>query len=214
MRRPGVIASRRTTGVVHTVGGLPVLDPVSTWCALAQVLDVPDLVAVADRIVTTSPRLRALASTRSLEQALGSLGGARGIVALRAALCESREGAWSRPESLLRVAVVRAGLPEPLLNAAVPVGGGRSSAPDLGWPQFKVAVEYDGFWHDTPQQRSADLERHELLADIGWLVVHIRKGDVFPDPLVAVARILRRLTERGYRHSGSIERARMPRFNP
>jgi hypothetical protein len=110
--------------------------------------------------------------------------------------------------------LLRAGFPEPSLNQNVSVGRGRSAAPDIGWPEFKVGVEYDGIWHDDPRQRAEDLERHELLADAGWLVVHIRSRDLFPEPLVAVARILRRMTERGYRHLGLVERALLPSLLP
>jgi predicted DNA-binding helix-hairpin-helix protein len=43
--------------------------------------------------------------------------------------------------------------------------------------------------------------------DAGWVVTHIRKRDLFPEPLVAVARILRRLSSRGYLHTRTIERS-------
>jgi very-short-patch-repair endonuclease len=205
MRRDGVVSSRRSDGAVVRHGGYPVLDAVRTWCSLGLLLAGHDLVAVADRLVTASPRSPALAAPEQLLAATARNG--RGVRALRAALAESRPGAWSRPESLLRVAVTRARLPEPVLNSDVPVGGERFAAPDLAWPDFMVCAEYDGFWHDDPRRRADDLERHELLADAGWLVTHIRKRDLFPEPLVAVARVLRRLTSRGYHHPGTIERS-------
>jgi very-short-patch-repair endonuclease len=214
MRRAEVVPSRRMEGGVIRVDGLPVLEPARVWSSLARLLDIHDLVAVADRIVTTSPRLRALAPVADLVEMVEAMGERRGVRALRASLSEVREGAWSRPESLLRLALVRSGIPEPALNRQVPVARGRTAAPDIGWQEFRVGVEYDGAWHDDPRQRSADLERHELLADAGWLVVHIRARDLFPEPLVAVARILRRLSERGYRHPSPIERAVLPSLLP
>jgi very-short-patch-repair endonuclease len=199
-----VVASRRASGAASHVQGHAVLDPARTWTSLARILEGHDLVAVADRIITDSPRLRALATAEELRDIVGTT--RVGAPALRAALGEMRPGAWSRPESLLRVALVRAGLPEPQLNTPVSVGG-RDAIPDLNWAEFRVCAEYDGQWHDDPKRRAADLERHELLADAGWLVTHIRARDLFPDPMVAVARILRRLSERGYRHPGAIRRA-------
>jgi very-short-patch-repair endonuclease len=181
-----------------------VLDPVLTWRSLAPLLELHDLVAVTDRIITSGPRSRALARPDQLEAEATT--SARGSKALRSALREARVGAWSRPESLLRVALLRAGIPEPKLNPEVKVER-RTAIPDLAWPEFMVCAEYDGVWHDDPARRVADLERHELLSDAGWLVTHIRKSDLFPEPLIAVARILRRLTSRGYRHPGRIERS-------
>jgi very-short-patch-repair endonuclease len=211
MRRDGVVARRRTHGAVLRVDGYPVLDPARTWCSLAGVLATHDLVAAGDRIVTTSPRLPALADAAALELTLRTI--RRGRRQLEDALREVRCGAWSRPESLLRIALVEAGLPEPALNVPVRVGR-RVAVPDLAWSEFRVAVEYDGAWHDDRSQRLADLERHELLADEGWLVVRIRAAELFPEPLIAVARILRRLTSRGYHHVGSIERAGLTRWLP
>lgn len=213
VRRPGVVSRRRSAGAVLHVRGYPVLDPARVWASLAELLPVHDLAAVADRIVTTSPRLRSLASPAALH-AMASVRSARHVEHMRRALRESRQGAWSRPESLLRIAVVRAGLPEPRLNEEQAVTPARTAAPDLAWPEYRVCAEYDGTWHDDPRQRAADMERHELLADAGWLVTHIRAADLFPEPLSAVARILRRLTERGYRHHGVIERARVPGWAP
>jgi very-short-patch-repair endonuclease len=77
-----------------------------------------------------------------------------------------------------------------------------------------VCAEYDGGWHDDRRRRRADLERQELLADAGWLVVRFRARDLFPEPLVAVARVLRRLTSRGYRHAVVIERAGSSGWEP
>ncbi|HWM34130.1 MAG TPA: hypothetical protein VNR36_07810 [Pseudolysinimonas sp.] len=211
MRRPGVVGSRRSSGAALIRGGLPVLDPARTWASLGALLAVHDLVAVADRIVTERRGHPALASLDELVDVARRQ--RRGSRALRQALCEVRPGAWSRPESLLRLAVLRCGLPEPRLNEAVDVGSGRTAAPDLSWPAQKVCAEYDGAWHDDPAQRAADLERHELLADAGWLITHIRARDLFPHAMPAVARILRRLTERGYRHPAPIESALLPSWN-
>lgn len=202
MQRPGVISSRRSSGSVHHVQGYPVLGPSRTWASLARLLEVHDLVAVADRLITDSPRLASLATIDELRAEVDAT--RVGAPALRAALAEVRQGAWSRPETLLRLALTRAGVPEPVLNVAVDVDGHRTAAPDLAWPEYLVCAEYDGTWHDEPRVRAHDLERQELLADAGWLVVRIRAADLFPEPLSAVARILRRLTERGYRHPASI----------
>jgi very-short-patch-repair endonuclease len=205
VRRAGVVGSRRRFGEVRRIGKYPVLDPARVWCSLGTMLEVHDLVAVADRAVTSSPRLAAVTEPEELRRAAASA--RRGNKALRAALDEMRIGSWSRTESLLRIAVIRAGLPEPVLNREVLIARNRVAAPDLAWPELLVCAEYDGHWHDDRARRTLDLERHELLADAGWLVVRLHSRDLFPDPSVAVSRILRRLHERGYRHPGTLHSA-------
>jgi very-short-patch-repair endonuclease len=212
MRRPGVVGTRRTSGNPILVRGYPVLDAARTWCSLSAMLEVHDLVAVGDRIISTSPRSAPLATLDSLDEAMA--GWRRGKAVLQAARGELRVGSWSRTESLLRVALLRAGLPEPRLNEEIQVGRGRVAVPDLAWPEFGVCAEYDGHWHDDPRRRAQDLERHELLVDAGWLVTHLRAGDLFPEPLVAVARIVRRLASRGYIHGETIQRAEATSWLP
>ncbi len=214
MRRPGVVASRRSSGSVVRRSGYPVLDPVRTWASLAGMLDLHDLVAAGDHIVAARPGTPALMTAVELAAQLDIIGMRRGLKAARQAIGEIHEGARSRPESLLRIALLRCGFPMPRLNEPTPVGPGRFAFPDFAWPEFMVCAEYDGTWHDDPEQRFADLERHEQLADAGWLVTHMRSRDLFPNPLPAVSRILRRLTERGYQHPNRIERALLPTFMP
>ena len=112
----------------------------------------------------------------------------------------------------MRLLLVRAGLPEPTLNAPVALLDGGFAYPDLAWPEYRVAIEYDGRWHDEPGQRAADSERHERLVDAGWLVVHVRSDDLFDRPSAVVARIVSRLRDRGFTLGKSVQWARMPRF--
>ena len=53
---------------------------------------------------------------------------------------------------------------------------------DLAYPRHRVAVEYDGAeWHDrTDEQRDADRLRRRWLADNGWTVIVVRRGDFAP----------------------------------
>ncbi|MGI8880170.1 MAG: DUF559 domain-containing protein [Jatrophihabitans sp.] len=114
--------------------------------------------------------------------------GARGIVRLRQALSEADAGAESPWETRTRLAVIRAGLPRPLTQVQVRA---RSSAViarlDLGWPQWRVGLEYDGaqHWLD-PDQRSRDLSRGNALTALGWTVLRVnaaavRSGAFLPD---------------------------------
>jgi hypothetical protein len=198
MRRAGVVSSRREHGDVRLVRGLPVLDPSSTWMSLGRLLGTDDLTAVADRIITGTIDSPPLASVDDLDTALADAGSARFIRQLRAARVEARAGAWSRPETLLRLLIVRAGLPEPVLNAAVVVEDGGTLYPDLSWPEYRIVIEYDGHWHGRQGRWTSDSARHERLVDAGWMVVRVQAGELFDHPQAVIARLARRLQERGH----------------
>lgn len=212
MRRLGVVSSRRTTMRRVLRDGVPVLDPVCTWLSLGPLLPPWDLTCVADRLVSGTLRTPPLVSLRDLCRGMDDAGRIPGIRSLRAALVDTRAGSWSRPETLLRLLLVRAGLPEPTLNAPVVLLDGGLVSPDLAWPEYRVVIEYDGRWHDEPGQRAADSERHERLVDAGWLVVRVRSDDLFDRASAVVARIVSRLGERGFALARSVQWAKMPRF--
>jgi len=193
---------------------LPVLTPESTWLSLGGLLSPPDLTAVGDRLVSGTRDTQALSSIAELRRAVCDAGSIPGIRDLRYALDDVRLGAWSRPETLVRLLLCAAGIPEPVLNQPVALADGGVAYPDLAWPEWRVAIEYDGKWHDDERQRMADLERHEQLADMGWMVIHVRSGDLFGSPSAVVARIIRRLRERGFTLARPIEWSRMPRLEP
>lgn len=49
---------------------------------------------------------------------------------------------------------------------------------DMGWPDLKVAVEYDGEQHRTDQgQYRWDSRRREMLERLGWIVIRVLAGD-------------------------------------
>ena len=95
--------------------------------------------------------------------------GARGIRHLRQALALADGGAESPKETELRLLLVRDGLPRPITQ--IPVGRRRV---DMGWPQWRVGVEYDGEHHWTnPRDHANDIERLEFLASQQWTIVRV-----------------------------------------
>lgn len=95
--------------------------------------------------------------------------GARGIRRLRIVLDLVDGGAESPKETELRLLLVRDGLPQPVTQ--IRVGKRRV---DMGWPQWKVGVEYDGEHHWTnPDDYAADIERLEYLASQGWTIIRV-----------------------------------------
>ncbi|WP_433229541.1 hypothetical protein ACQP2H_28755 [Micromonospora sp. CA-248260] len=107
--------------------------------------------------------------------------------------------AQSPPESHLRVRLVLAGLPRPVAQHPVRLPSGLVLHPDLAWPEFGVAVEYDGHWHTDPDQMHRDRRRLNQLIAAGWVVLHVtsrRLRDDFPAVLREVRDVL---AQRGWR---------------
>lgn len=125
-----------------------------------------------------------------LHKQLGSaLGHGIGRAQETLALCDAR--AESPPESVLRVRLILAGLPAPVPQHEVWLRGQFVARVDLGWPELKVAVEYDGAWHAAPGQLGKDRRRLNALIAAGWTVIHVTAVDMHS--LSAVIEQLRRL---------------------
>jgi very-short-patch-repair endonuclease len=196
-------------------GGLRTTDAATTWCQLATLVGVDDLVAAGDFLITGRAALggcRPVATVPMLAEAVERHRGSAGAGLLRAALPLVRMGPLSRRETLLRLRIVRAGLPEPQLNFEVrdPRLGSYVPMVDLAYPEFRVAIEYEGDHHRTPEQFRRDIRRYERLQDIGWLVVRVSAVDVPDDERDAsrktdaasretTDRIAARLHQRGWR---------------
>ena len=192
---------------VDVVDGLAVTSAARTWCDLAETLTVVDLVAAGEWLVTGNPygSVLPMTSIDELTSMVGELRGTRGGARRMRALPLIREGALSRPETLLRLLLERAGIPRPKINAHVHDDRGSFLAmPDLCWPEYKVAVEYEGRHHAGTTQFRKDIRRIERLVDHGWIVVKISALDLFDEPSEAVARVSRRLASRGWRGRPSL----------
>ncbi|KRD05562.1 hypothetical protein ASE48_15325 [Mycobacterium sp. Root265] len=120
--------------------------------------------------------------------------GARGVATLRSVLTLVDGGAESLPESRLRLLLVRDGLPRPETQIEFPELHIRV---DMGWREWKVAVEYDGVqhWNDR-RQRSWDIDRIALLEDAGWSVVRV-SAEMMSRPQMVLERVRGRLRAKG-----------------
>lgn len=177
---------------------LRVTTPATTWATLgALITDLRDLVAAGDGAIRTWRRDAALASIEAL-QAAAEAGRRVGVRRLREALPLLRTRSASRPETRVRLELVWAGLPEPELNYDIIHAGERIACVDLAYPQFKVALEYEGEHHLVdPVQWARDIARYERLAQAGWTVLRITKGEAFTEPEFLVERVRRALAGRG-----------------
>ncbi|MEN8584099.1 hypothetical protein ABFP37_15480 [Burkholderia sp. RS01] len=169
---------------VTKLDGVPLTSPARTWLDLASVLDIEDLVAAADFFICSQSRSfgrnrLALCSLADLRSQVEGNRGARGIRKAKTALELARAGADSAPETKLRLAIGRLGLPEPALGYVITDSTDWELAwPDLAFPEFKVAVNYDGRHHLEPRQRDLDIRRDESIAAIGWTSVTVTAAHV------------------------------------
>jgi hypothetical protein len=101
--------------------------------------------------------------------------GTPGLRRLEAALELVDPGAQSPRESYLRLLLIDAGLPRPQTQIPVPgVDGIPLAYLDLGWPEYMVAVEYDGDQHRTDRRQFVkDIRRLEMLERMGWIIVRV-----------------------------------------
>ncbi|GAB3118951.1 hypothetical protein [Glaciibacter psychrotolerans] len=157
---------------VGTCSGLRVTSVPRTWCDLAAVLDLEDLVAAGDRIIHYK---NPLASRANLAAAIDAHPARRGRALLREALELLDERADSPPESVIRVTVVCAGIRG--FHANYPVRNIRGEIiawGDLSFPAHRVAFEYQGDYHRTePGRWRKDLTRKARMASAGWQVIEI-----------------------------------------
>lgn len=170
-----------------------------TLCDLSALLDEEELLAAGDNILWRR-RLRGhRATVRSLEEAIERFHGRRGLARLTRVVPLMTDRADSPPESVIRLRLIRAGLPELLVNEQVcDAIGAPIATPDLQIPRYRMALDYEGDHHRTdPRQWRKDLARVPLLQDAGWHHTRISADDL-ADSSGLVARLRRRLRERGW----------------
>ena len=179
--------------MVTTASGLQLSSPATTFAQLG-VWNLTDLVALGDFLCRvwragpgrTNVGQRPFSTLDELRETL-ALTRWRGICRLREAVELVREDSWSPRESALRLRLVLAGLPEPLLNHNVYDDHGRFlGCVDLAYPHLKVAIEYQSVLHSD--RYSADVERIAALRAAEWSVIEVT-GALLARPEELIARV-------------------------
>lgn len=198
---------RPPVAVVH-VGGLRTVPPVVAWCQLAAVLTPEEVIVAGDGLIR---RQDPVSDLESLHHAVRRWTGAHGAPALRAALPHLRAGTDSARETMLRLLMSRAGLPEPQVNPPILDSAGRFLAyGDLVYAERRVLVEYDGEQHRLDaEQYQKDVDRLDRLMEEGWRVIRVNRAHMRRRARAAlVLRIERALHDADGRDRAPI--ARMP----
>lgn len=193
---------------IQARSGLRVASPASVWAQLGEVLAVDELVVAGDAIVH-EPRLprgvrgapgSGLATVAQLRASVAA-GRRVGVALLREALPQIRVGSASPPETDLRLAMLRAGLPAPALDVDV-LGehGDLIGFTELGYPRWMILIEYEGDHHRISRaQWDRDIEKHARCAALGWTVLRYTARHVYPSPDPAITGIRDALIRAGWR---------------
>lgn len=185
--------------VQHPDFGVSVSSPATTWAMLsAHYRSIDDAVVAGDAVIRDKmhrddpPPLTSLTSLQLASDAGRRIRG--GI--LRGALPLIHPRSRSRPESVMRLLLGRAGLSGFLPNFDVFEGDVWVAQVDFALPGIRLALEYEGEHHLTdPAQWAKDIARVEHLTELGWRVIRVTKADLFGAPEHLVTRI-RRAIER------------------
>ena len=182
-------------GEVVMFDGVRLTSPARTWLDLASLLSIDELVAAGDSVVVEHgedfpvPR-QALATLGDLKRIVGLHPGMRGVRKARLALDLIRVGADSAPETMMRLALVRAGLPEPTLNVVLRNRIGQPVVwPDAAYPEWRIALQYDGAHHGASEQYRRDIKRHGLTENLGWREVRVQSSDLEGDRPFVVEKV-------------------------
>lgn len=180
-------------GEIRIVGGMTLTTPARTAFDIGRTrprdVAVPMLDALARATGCTPAEVAAVADCHP---------GQRGVRRLRMLLPLVDGGAESPPESRVRLLLIDSGLPAPetQIEFRDQFGAVRVRV-DMGWREWRVAVEYDGLQHWTnSRQRSWDIERIALLEASGWSVVRV-SAEMLRRPDAIVRRVTSKLRAAG-----------------
>jgi Protein of unknown function (DUF559) len=197
-RPPPLIITRNETllaGETVLVNAIPVTSPSRTAFDLARRRGLQTAVVRIDALA------RATGVTVSEVEVLVDIHrGARGLKQLRRVLPLVDAGAESPPETRTRLLVISAGLPRPHTQIEVLNDWGRVFARiDMGWPEIKVGIEYDGSQHWTDSRiRSNDIDRAAELQRRGWIIIRVSADLLRYRPDVVISRVREAVRSRGW----------------
>lgn len=174
-RHHGITAHQRKAAITPDIRDqIAVTRPDRTLVDIATKVTLVELVQAAEWMIhqglTSVETLGNYAMHRHLD----------GVRRVRRVLGLIRAGSESPMETLVRLMLVFARLPEPACNADIHDIFGRFLARgDLVFVQFLVVIEYDGMHHERDlRQRRHDLLRREALEAAGWRVIVITAHDL------------------------------------
>lgn len=169
-----------------------------TWVDLAAGTPDDELVAIGDALLRHGRM-----TVAQLDELLTRSDRVRGVRRARMRAPQLDGRSMSRPESLFRVWLLDSDLPDPEIQPAILDRDGAEVAHnDLGWPRYRVRVEYEGDGHRSVERFGADIDRYTNMAADGELVLRFAKQHLRRRAQV-VDRCRRALMSRGWRPGAS-----------
>ncbi|WP_169253576.1 hypothetical protein [Brevibacterium sp. 'Marine'] len=191
-RRKNVVFHRYEWLQSQNFYGLPLITPPQLFIELARVLTVGQLVEFGDAAVgrwhggplTTLDEIRAELASRRRVKGRRTAEHALGLV---------RDDVDSPAETRLRLCLINAGLPEPVVHPAVVCSLIDAQLhPDMGYPSIRLAIEYEGDHHrSSPAQFAEDNRRISALQAEGWTVIRVSKDSDMAEVCRLIAHKLR-----------------------
>jgi hypothetical protein len=214
---PRLTSVRRTllpTDITMLFGGIPVTTEVRTAFDLGRLPPRTDALAALDAMLH-----RRLFRREALTRYLDANAGRRGCAQLRELIALAESLTESPMESRLRLLLHDAGLPRPTPQYEVRVqpnatpkhttpqqassrasrraSQGRLIARvDLAYPQWLIAIEYEGDHHRERSAFQRDISRYNALRAAGWLVLRFTANDVLRQSGQLVATVRQAIAER------------------
>lgn len=186
-------SDRLAEGEACVVGGIPATTPARTAFDLGRrrgltlaVIRVDALLQAADLKLA---EVQALVDTHR---------GVRGLVQLRRVLDLADYGAESPQETRLRLVLTFAGLRPHATQIDVFDQGHHVGRIDMGYPRWKVGVQYDGIQHwNDPRRRTRDIDQDVEYRDLGWRMVRVGADLLRHRQSTIIARTRRALWQAG-----------------
>jgi hypothetical protein len=171
---------------VTTLYGLPVTTATRTVVDLARSLTYMEGVVAMDCALRMGKT-----TDLGLADVLRVCGRWPGADRARRVTAFSSEDAGSVLESCARVVFADAGLPPPVLQAAIATADGEFiGRVDFCWPAYRAIAEADGMAkYDDPRRAREQIMRDIRLRDAGYKVVHFTWAELFGTPERVIARV-------------------------
>jgi hypothetical protein len=190
---PGLEIHRGAPSDVTSVFGIPVTTPERTAFDLARFLPRVEAVIYLDALL----QQRKVYLDR-LVFCFADHPGWLGHPLADIALGLAEPLAESPMETRLRLLAVDAGLPRPVAQYKIMRGKRFVARVDYAYPEYKIALEYDGDHHRDRTTFRFDMERQNELHVMGWTVLRFNADDVLRRPEQTAAMIRAVLKRAGW----------------
>jgi hypothetical protein len=166
-------------GDVIEVSGLSVTSPLATAVHLGRHLERPFALSAIDSMLHAGLfRQEEVRSAIERYPRHPGIAQARELVGLAEPMTESPGESW------LRLRVIDAGFPRPRVQVGVTTRQGQRRI-DIGFREAcpdgrRLGLEYDSDrWHSDDHADTRDCARQDELEEVGWLILPVRRGDVW-----------------------------------